>query len=650
MTLWCIARSPLILGADMTKLDAFTLSLLTNSEVLAVNQRSAANRQLFNRDGFIGWIADAPESPDSSDASNSSGSSGASGTSGASGSSGANTKYLALFNTTETAAAVPVAIRELGFSGTPPASQIRIRDLWKKSDLPASAITTDAATTGAVTTGGGTFAPQFPAHGAGLYRIQTTGGDRHSFEDRVEHNLTRLADTLTRDLKEWKIPDRVFRVKDHGALGDGKTVNTAALQKTIDACSAAGGGTVLVSDGEYVTGTIELKTNVMLHVAENAKILGSTNLDDYPDKVESFKSVMSDVHRYRISLIYAEKAANVGICGKGEIYFRGEQKNFPGPETISSIEGRPFGIRMIECRNIVLKDITLRNSAAWMQSYLCCHDMIFDGIKVFNHANYNNDALDPDGCKNIIVRNCFFSSHDDAMCLKGASAKPCENILIENSTFHTTCNALKLGTDTQGDFRNIIARNLTLGGLPDGMESFKNLYECSTGITLATVDGGNVENIFIENVTINRSRCPVFIRIGSRGRRWNETMKQPGHLKDVVIRNITGTENRRQGSLVSGIKDQVVESVLIKNMDISMIGGGTAEMANQPLEENDKGYPDAQAFSREGLPAHGFYIRHARNVTLENVKITPGEKDRRPEFKSGGNVENVVINGLPLDE
>ena len=471
-------------------------------------------------------------------------------------------------------------------------------------------------------------------------------GNRGMKTAQLEQKLSFLADSLTQHLKEWEVPVRVFNVKNYGAIGDGKTVNTVAIQKAIDACFAAGGGTVQVSAGEYVTGTVELKSNVMLEVTENARILGSTDLTDYPEKVESFKSVMSEIHKYRISLIYAEKAENTGICGKGEINFRGEIEYFPGPETIGEIEGRPFGIRMIECRNVVVKDITLRNAAAWMQSYLYCENLIFDGITVFNHVNHNNDGLDPDGCRNVIVRNCFISSHDDAMCLKGASAMPCENILIENSAFYSTCNAFKLGTDTQGDFRNIIARHLVLGGPADSLESFINRYECSTGITLATTDGGNVENIWIRDVEINRSRCPVFIRIGSRGRRWNEPMEQPGYLKNIVIENVTGMENRRQGSFITGIKDRVIENVLIKNMDISMIGGGAAEMSNQPVAEDEKGYPDAQEFSREGLPAYGFYIRHAKNITLENVKITPETEDQRPAFQSGENIENVIVNDI----
>ncbi len=473
----------------------------------------------------------------------------------------------------------------------------------------------------------------------------TSYSQKSSWENELEVKLNKIADSLSSNLKEWEVPARIFKVEDYGAIADGQTVNTVAIQKAIDTCSLSGGGTVLFSKGNYVTGTIEIKSNVMLEISKDAKILASTNLDDYPKKIESLKSIMSEMYKFQQSLIYAEKVNNIGISGEGEIYFRGEKVNFSGPETRGLIVGRPLGIRMVECKNIVVKDILLRNSAAWMQNYLDCENLIFDSMKVINHANFNNDGLDPDGCKNVIVRNCFINAEDDAICLKGASNRPSENILIENSTFISTCNALKIGTDTQGSFKNIIARKLILGGIPDSLESLMG-NEASTGITLVTVDGGNVENILISDVTINQSRSPIFLRIGDRGRVMEGVEKPaPGYLKKIIIRDVKGEKNFRQGSFISGVNGYPVEDVIIKNVNLSMEGGGTTEMADAPVVEDEGGYPDAHQFSREGLPSYGFYIRHAKNIVLENINISPKKEDDRPLFKSGDDIQNVSLNG-----
>jgi len=466
----------------------------------------------------------------------------------------------------------------------------------------------------------------------------------------LKNNLQRMADSLSNNLKPWTVQDKIFKVEDFGALADGQTINTISIQNAIDSCSKSGGGVVLFSSGDYVTGTIELKSDVMLEVSEGARILGSINLADYPEKIEQFKSVMSENHKYRQSLIFADRAKNIGIRGKGEIYFRGEKTNFPGTQTTGEIIGRPFGIRIIECSNVVLQDIYLHNAAAWMQSYLYCKDLIFDGIKVVNQANYNNDGLDADGCTNVIVRNSFISSEDDAMCLKGCSDRTTQNVLIENSTFVTTCNALKIGTDTQGDFINVICRNLKLGGVPDTLPTIAG-RQASTGITLATVDGGNVENILIHDVNINQARCPVFIRIGNRGRVMPGISKPPaGYLKKVLIENVTGEKNYKQGSMIIGISTKSIEDVIIRNYNLSMEGGVDSLIAGLEVPENDGGYPDAHQFSVDGLPSYGFFVRHAKNITFENTIITPVKTDGRPCFIHGGNVEKVIANNIPIEK
>ncbi len=449
--------------------------------------------------------------------------------------------------------------------------------------------------------------------------------------------LNTMADSLSKNLLPWKVPTQVFKVEDFGAVADSQTVNTKAIQSAIDACSEKGGGTVLFSKGQYVTGTIRLKSGVMLEINSESKILGSTNIADYPEKLENFRM-------FRQCLICAEKCTNVGIRGKGEIYFRGELANFPGEETLGKMVNRPFGIRMVDCKNVVYQNIFLHNAAAWMQNYISCQNMIFDGMKVINQANYNNDGFDPDGCTNVIVRNCFINAEDDALCLKGASGRPSSNFLIENSTIISSCNALKTGTETQGDFYNIVARNLKLGGIPDEMYALKR-HDASSGITLATVDGGNVHDILISNVKIDRTRCPIFMRIGSRLRPvGNNPPKEIGYLKDIVIQDVTGENNYKEGSLILGLKDHPISDVVIDRYTIKMEGEGDASLNSKEVPENERGYPDARFFIKQGLPSYGFYIRHATKIYISNAAISPNKKDVRPIILAAKGTSEIRLN------
>ncbi len=466
-----------------------------------------------------------------------------------------------------------------------------------------------------------------------------------SWENPLREKLVKMAADLTANLKPWDVPNCRFEVEKHSAVADGVTLNTTAIQKTIDECSNAGGGVVLFSKGDYVTGTLVLKSGVMLEISEKSRILGSTNLADYPDQIASRKTVMDTHMKVKQSLIFAEGVERVGIRGPGTIDFRGTKSNFPGKQTIAETPGRPFGMRFIDSKKIVVENITLTNSACWMQNYLNCEDLIFQKMMVINHANYNNDGIDIDGCRRVILRNCMINSEDDAFCLKGASLRPTEDLLVEDSTFYSTCNAFKIGTDTQGDFRRIFARNLKLGGIAKDMKSSAG-HQASTGITLATVDGGTVEDILISDTSIERARCPVFLRVGSRGRLMPGMPAAPvGSLRRIVIENISGSGNFRQGSFISGIKDGVIEDVVIRNYQVGMEGGGTTEMMQAPVAESEKGYPDAHQFSVKGLPAMGFFIRHARRVDFHDVSVTPAASDARPAFVLGAGAEDVRLDG-----
>jgi polygalacturonase len=234
------------------------------------------------------------------------------------------------------------------------------------------------------------------------------------------------------------------------------------------------------------------------------------------------------------------------------------------------------------------------------------------------------------------------------MCLKGASGKPSYNFLIENSTFYSSCNALKTGTETQGDFYNIVARNLKLGGIPKDMYALKR-HDASSGITLATVDGGNVHDILISKVTIDHSRCPIFIRIGSRLRPvYNNPPKEVGFLKNIVIEDVTGENNYKEGSLIIGIKDFPISDVVINNYKIKMEASEDAALLKSEVPENDRGYPDARFFIKQGLPSYGFYIRHARNINISNASILPNKKDIRPVVIATKGTSDLLFNGNPI--
>ncbi len=468
------------------------------------------------------------------------------------------------------------------------------------------------------------------------------------WEANLIGNAQAMADHLSVSLQPWTVPERTFPVENHGAVADGTTVNTKAIQASIDACAATGGGVVSLARGDYVTGTIVLASGVMLEIAERSRLLGSLDLADYPDHVAQRRTVMDTHMNVRQSLIVAEGVEHVGIRGLGEIDFRCAQENFPGKQTIGATPGRPFGIRVLDSRRILVENITLKNSPCWMQNYLNCEDLILQRVTVINQANHNNDGIDIDGCRRVIVRDCVINAEDDALCFKGASLRPTEDVLIENSSFFSTCNGLKIGTDTQGDFRRIYARNLRLGGIPDDMPTAKG-RQASSGITLATVDGGDVEDIVIEKCVIERTQCPIFMRIGSRGRLMPGMPPAGiGSLRRILVQDISGRNNFRQGSFISGIEGGMIQDVLIRRVDLHMEGGGTDAMASSVVAEDEKGYPDAHQFSQSGLPSFGFFLRHAQRIRFNQVRVTPTVADARPSMQVGSNVAEITLDGIPL--
>jgi hypothetical protein len=471
----------------------------------------------------------------------------------------------------------------------------------------------------------------------------------------LRSDLERMAKRLTATLKPWNGPRRVVTPEQFGYSG--QPLATLYIQAAIDAASKAGGGTVRLARGDYVTGTLDLKSHIRLEVAKGARLLGSLDLKDYPERIAKRRTVQDTNMGMHQSLIFAEGCENISLSGQGIIDGRGA--NFHGDETIHGTPGRPFVIRIIDCKRIHINGITLKDSPCWMQNYLNCDDLLVEHMTVENQANFNNDGIDIDGCRRVIVRNCHISSGDDAVCFKGASQRPTENVLVENCKLYTSCNAVKLGTDSQSVFRNVWVRNCEVGGVSEDMRRVKPAG-ADSGISWEVVDGGLAENILASDIHIVRARSPLFMRLENRGRVQPDQPKPAvGTLRHVVFERITGADNGSRGSYFIGIPEKPIEDVVLNDVRIG-VKASSDWLKESDIPEMRGVYPDAHMIDKQwgGLgkdangqpiggdaPAYGLWARHVTGLTVIGVTITPTTPDPRPQFWLKTDVKANVLKG-----
>ena len=430
-----------------------------------------------------------------------------------------------------------------------------------------------------------------------------------------------------------------YSIVSYGARPDTTVLSTQALQRAIDACSQAGGGRVVVPTGSYKIGTIVLKSNVHLYLEHGATLYGSTCLADYIPMKSDYSSLRTNTAT--IQLIYADKVSNVVIDGSGTIDGCGRafEKLSWNDEGIT----RPHLLRFIQSSDITIRDVTLRNSGCWMQHYLACDRLTIDGIRVFNRNNYNNDALDLDGCHEVIVRGVIADSDDDGITLKSTSPRLCENIRISDCVVSSHCNAVKLGTETNGGFRNINISGIVVKPSADQREKFFGQWIGSSAISLEIVDGGVLENVTVSDVTVEGTEAPIFVRLGNRGRGYlsegknMERIVPVGHvgsIRGVRLQNIQIRHAGSMGCSITGLPGYPVEDVWLSDISIHHRGGVAADemakIADAVRDEKEKDYPEATMWGN--LPAKGFFVRHARNVQFSNVEISTEQPDERPDF------------------
>ena len=416
-----------------------------------------------------------------------------------------------------------------------------------------------------------------------------------------------------------------YNITAYGAVSDTTRLSTDAVQRAIDECSQAGGGRVLVPTGSYKIGTIVLRSNVNLHLEHGATLYGSTRLEDYRPMKSDYVSLRTQTET--IQLVYADDVDNVVIDGYGTIDGRGRAfaKLSWNDEGIT----RPHLLRFIRGRGITVKDVTLRNSGCWMQHYLACDRVRIDGIRVFNRNNYNNDALDLDGCHDVVVTGMLADSDDDAITLKSTSPRLCENITVTGCVVSSHCNAIKLGTETNGGFRNINISGICVKPSADQSSQFFGLPRGISAISLEIVDGGVLENVIVSDITVEGTESPIFVRLANRARGYydGQRIDHVGRIDGVHISNVFIRGAGTTGCSVTGLPGHPVENVSLRDITICH-PGGVAETP-VPADEKEKEYPEATMWGT--LPASGFFIRHARNVTLENVVVRTDTPDHRPE-------------------
>ena len=402
--------------------------------------------------------------------------------------------------------------------------------------------------------------------------------------------------------------------------------NAPAIQKAIDKVSRAGGGTVTVPAGDFLTGPIELKSGVELHLEMGAKLLGIADIAAY----ENAHWVNSEGKKSpHCGLIYANGQKDIAVTGLGTIDGQGGDPAFNVGKADPG--GRPMIILFRDCKNVVVKDVRLENSAHWVEYYTDCEGVRVSGIKVYSHCNYNNDGIDIES-KDVVVENCIFDCEDDAICLKGAGDRLCENVSVTNCVAASNCNAVKLGTGSSVGYRNVSISNITIRRASE--DNFRHWSTKIKGITAPTtvisgiavevVDGGICENINISNIAMRDVQTPIFIRMGRRGSDCSASS-----LRAVTISGVTAVSESMMSSSITGVPGLYPEDIYLSDIDITAPGGGTAEMAKAVVPEVEAKYPENRQFGHS-LPASGLYIRHANNVYLSNVRFHFREPDARP--------------------
>jgi len=437
-----------------------------------------------------------------------------------------------------------------------------------------------------------------------------------------------LAGRLTRAVAREQKADGVYNITEFGAVGDGVTLNSAAVQKAIDTCANEGGGTVLVPAGDFVIGTIELKSNVTLRLAAKGRLLGSAKIEDY----KAGNNVPPG--NGNIVMISAANADNIRIEGPGTIdgngakFFTGRgDMTGPGQNSAQGYYQRPHLLIFYRCRNLAIRDLFLTASAYHCVRILQCQRINLDAVRIHNRVNLNNDGFHINSSQYVHIVNCDVTCQDDACALFGSN----KFITITNCTFSTRWSVFRFGG---GEAENITISNCVI----------YDTYGCP--IKARFGPRSRLENVVFSNLVMTNVTGPISIGLDSTRRNANPNAAPAprGVVRNIQFNGIRATVvaegkqhadlpwpqkfrpgETRQCIVLNGVGEDFLENISFQDVHVTYEGGGTAAEAAREVPKLAGEY-----FEIGTPPAYGLYARNVRGLTLNNVRFEVKTSDLRP--------------------
>ncbi len=432
----------------------------------------------------------------------------------------------------------------------------------------------------------------------------------------------------------------------YGAKADGLKVCTNSIQQAIDACADAGGGTVRLMPGTYLTGTLFLRSYVRLHLEGGSELRALEDLDAFPPQTPSFASNFNPMFRH--ALIYADQVEDVTISGTGTINGCGASAAFKQQtwDRPMRYQNRPSLLRLVNCKRIRLETFRLLDSAFWTLHLMACEDVVVHGLTIQTRSpNYNTDGIDIDACENVRISDCLIDSEDDGICFKSTGGRPLRRVTVTNCTVSSHCNAIRFGAECFGGFEDILVSNCCI-------------HHSGAGITFQCTDGAAMDSIQVRGITMRTVAEPIFMMIGQgtyptglEESYPSPPRPVPGTIQNVMLADITGSDigryrgigpintpagrDAKSGILLAGHPQSPLRNISLSGIRMQFNGTGTSRDALVQIEGanskfNSSDHPVTPAYALVAGRIDGFdlcdstfsctEIDHRPTVAMEDVQ------------------------------